>query len=84
MERLIRTTLFIVAWIFTNYPWFFGDGLAGILIGGYNDNTEYVIEVTEIDPEDVDYWQMTGQVEPTNYTAGYSKTTKEGSSRWQQ
>lgn len=27
----------------------------GILIGRYNDNTEYVIEVTEIGAEDMDY-----------------------------
>ncbi|MPZ08226.1 MAG: hypothetical protein GEU26_17730 [Nitrososphaeraceae archaeon] len=48
----------------------------GILIGGYDDNTDYVIEVTEIDREDMDYWQLRGEVGPTNYTADILRIQK--------
>src|SRR5215213_8101047 len=48
----------------------------GILIGGYDDNTHYVIEVTEIDREDMDYWQLRGEVGPTNYTADILRIQK--------
>jgi hypothetical protein len=50
----------------------------GILIGGYDDNIDYVIEVTEIDLEDMDFWQMGGEVEPTNYTADIVRRQKTG------
>jgi hypothetical protein len=48
----------------------------GILIGGYDYNTDYVIEVTEIDREDMDYWQLRGEVGPTNYTADILRIQK--------
>ena len=48
----------------------------GISIGGYDDNTDYVIEVTEIDREDMDYWQLRGEVDPTNYTADILRIQK--------
>ena len=48
----------------------------GILIGGYDDNTHYVIEVSEIDREDLDYWQLRGEVGPTNYTADILRIQK--------
>lgn len=48
----------------------------GILIGGYDSNTDYVIEVTEIDKEDMDYWQLRGEVGPTNYTADILRIQK--------
>ena len=48
----------------------------GISIGGYGDNTDYVIEVTEIDREDMDYWQLRGEVGPTNYTADILRIQK--------
>ena len=41
----------------------------GILIGRYEDSFDYTIEVKEIDREDLDYWQLRGEVGPTNYTA---------------
>ena len=41
----------------------------GILIGRYQDSFDYTIEVKEIDREDLDYWQLRGEVGPTNYTA---------------
>ena len=48
----------------------------GILIGGYDSKTDYVIEVTEIDREDMDYWQLRGEVGPTNYTADILRIQK--------
>jgi hypothetical protein len=48
----------------------------GILIGGYDDKTDYVIEVSEIDREDMDYWQLRGEVSPTNYTADILRIQK--------
>jgi hypothetical protein len=45
----------------------------GILIGGYD-----VIEVTEIDPEDMDFWQMRGKIQPTDYTADIVRRQKTG------
>src|SRR5919106_5445622 len=48
----------------------------GILIGGYDDKTDYVIEVSEIDIEDMDYWQLRGEVGPTNYTADILRIQK--------
>lgn len=48
----------------------------GILIGGYDDKTDYIIKVKEIDREDMDYWQMRGEVGPTNYTADILKIEK--------
>ena len=54
-----------------------------ISIGGrhsrsYKDsNVDYVIEVTEIDPEDKDMYQVLGQIEPTNYSADIIRIEKE-------
>ena len=52
----------------------------GILIGGFGFDDEkdidYVIEVTEIDPEDMDYWQIRGEIGPTNYTADIVRRQK--------
>jgi hypothetical protein len=39
------------------------------LIGRYRDSFDYTIEVKEIDREGLDYWQLRGEVGPTNYTA---------------
>jgi hypothetical protein len=50
----------------------------GILIGGYDGNVDYVIEVTEIDPEDMDLWQMSGKIQPTDYTADIVRRQKTG------
>jgi hypothetical protein len=44
----------------------------------YDDKTDYVIEVTEIDPEDMDFWQMRGEIQPTNYTADIVRRQKTG------
>jgi hypothetical protein len=52
----------------------------GILIGGFGFDDEkdidYVIEVREIDPEDLDYWQIKGEIGPTNYTADIVRRQK--------
>ncbi|HEU4445281.1 MAG TPA: hypothetical protein VFR94_11460 [Nitrososphaeraceae archaeon] len=52
----------------------------GILIGGFgfddDKDIDYVIEVTEIDPEDLDYWQIRGEIGPTNYTADIVRRQK--------
>jgi hypothetical protein len=48
----------------------------GILIGRYEDSFDYTIEVKEIDPEDLDYWQLRGEVGPTNYTADIIRIEK--------
>jgi hypothetical protein len=52
----------------------------GILIGGFgfddDRDIDYVIEVTEIDPEDLDYWQNRGEIGPTNYTADIVRRQK--------
>lgn len=48
----------------------------GILIGRYQDNIDYAIEVKEIDREDLDYWQLRGEVSPTNYTADILRIEK--------
>ena len=45
------------------------------MIGEY-DNTDYVTEVTEIDREDMDYRQLRGEVDPTNYTADVLRIQK--------
>ena len=42
---------------------------------------DYVIEVTEIDPDNKDMYQMLGQIEPTNYTADIIRIEKEGRER---
>ena len=42
----------------------------------YEDsNVDYVIEVTEIDPDDN---QVLGQIDPTNYSADIIRIEKEG------
>jgi hypothetical protein len=48
----------------------------GILIGRYEDSFDYTIEVKEIDREDLDYWQLRGEVGPTNYTADIIRIEK--------
>jgi len=48
----------------------------GILIGRYEDRFDYTIEVKEIDREDLDYWQLRGEVGPTNYTADIIRIEK--------
>jgi hypothetical protein len=48
----------------------------GILIGRYEDSFDYTIEVKEIDREDLDYWQLRGEVRPTNYTADIIRIEK--------
>ncbi|CAN5117266.1 hypothetical protein BH18THE2_BH18THE2_13960 [soil metagenome] len=48
----------------------------GILIGRYQDSFDYTIEVKEIDREDLDYWQLRGEVGPTNYTADIIRIEK--------
>jgi hypothetical protein len=59
----------------------------GISIGGrgsrkYGDSSvDYVIEVTEIDPDDKDMYQVLGQIEPTNYSADIIRIEKEGEER---
>ncbi|MDQ3838209.1 MAG: hypothetical protein M3297_02960 [Thermoproteota archaeon] len=57
-----------------NHP----ETFVGILIGGFDNekNIDYVIEITEIDPEDMDYWQMRGEISPTNYTADIVRRQK--------
>jgi hypothetical protein len=59
-----------------NHP----ETFVGISIGGFDDekNIDYVIEVTEIDPEDMDYWQIRGEIDPTNYTADIVRRQKTG------
>lgn len=59
-----------------NHP----ETFVGILIGGFDDekNIDYVLEVTEIDPEDMDYWQLRGEIDPTNYTADIVRRQKTG------
>jgi hypothetical protein len=59
-----------------NHP----ETFVGILIGGFDDekNIDYVLEVTEIDPEDMDYWQIRGEIDPTNYTADIVRRQKTG------
>ena len=45
----------------------------------YEDiDVDYVIEVTEIDPDDKDMYQVLGQIEPTNYSADIIRIEKEG------
>jgi hypothetical protein len=45
----------------------------------YEDSSvDYVIEVTEIDPDDKDMYQVLGQIEPTNYSADIIRIEKEG------
>ena len=48
----------------------------GILIGRYEDSFDYTIEVKEIDREDLDYWQLRGEVGPTIYTADIIRIEK--------
>lgn len=55
-----------------NHP----EAYVGILIGRYEDSFDYTIEVKEIDPEDLDNWQLTGEVGPTNYTADIIRIEK--------
>jgi hypothetical protein len=38
---------------------------------------DYVIEVTEIDPDDKDMYQILGQIEPANYSADIMRIEKE-------
>jgi predicted protein tyrosine phosphatase len=58
-----------------------------ISIGGrhsisYEDSSVgYVIEVTEIDLDDKDMYQVLGQIEPTNYSADIIRIEKEGEER---
>jgi hypothetical protein len=56
-----------------------------ISIGGrdssrrYKDiGVDYVVEVTEIDPDDKDMYQVLRQIEPTNYSADIIRIEKEG------
>ena len=45
----------------------------------YEDiDVDYVIEVTEIDPDDKDMYQVLRQIEPTNYSADIIRIEKEG------
>jgi hypothetical protein len=62
-----------------NHP----ETFVGILIGGFDNekNIDYVIEVTEIDPEDMDYWQMRGEISPTNYTADIVRRQRTGTEK---
>ena len=39
---------------------------------------DYVIEVTEIDPDDKDMYQVLGQIEPINYSADIIRIEKKG------
>jgi hypothetical protein len=55
-----------------NHP----ESYVGILIGRYEDSFDYTIEVKEIDREDLDYWQLRGEVGPTNYTADIIRIEK--------
>ena len=55
-----------------------------ISIGGrdssrrYKDiGVDYVVEVTEIDPDDKDVYQILGQIEPTTYSADILRIEKE-------
>ena len=54
-----------------------------ISIGGrhsrsYKDsNVDYIIEITEIDPDDKDMYQVLEQIEPTNYSADIIRIEKE-------
>ena len=34
-----------------------------------DSNVDYIIEITEIDPDDKDVYQVREQIEPTNYSA---------------
>src|ERR687885_1425895 len=42
-----------------------------------DSNVDYIIEITEIDPEDKDMYQVVGQIEPTNYSADIIRIEKE-------
>jgi hypothetical protein len=58
-----------------NHP----ETFVGVMIGGFDDeesNIDYVIEVKEIDSEDLDYWQLKGEIGPTNYTADIVRRQK--------
>jgi hypothetical protein len=63
------------------------ESYVGISIGSrssrrYEDNgVDYVIEVTEIDPDNKDMYQILGQIERTNYSADIVKIEKEGEER---
>lgn len=64
------------------------ESYVGISIGGgrssrrYEDiGVDYVIEVTEIDPDNKDMYQILGQIEPANYTADIIRIEKEGGER---
>ena len=46
-----------------------------------DSSIDYVIEVTEIDPDDKDVYQVLGQIEPTNYSADIIRIEKEGEER---
>jgi hypothetical protein len=60
------------------------ESYVGISIGGMHSRrhedicVDYVIEVTEIDPDDKDMYQVLGQIEPTNYSADIMRIEKEG------
>jgi hypothetical protein len=43
-----------------------------------DSSVDYVIEVTEIDPDDKDMYQVLEQIEPTNYSADIMRIEKEG------
>src|SRR3982750_4330978 len=43
-----------------------------------DSSVDYVIEVTEIDPDDKDMYQILGQIESTNYSADIIRIEKEG------
>jgi hypothetical protein len=58
-----------------NHP----ETFVGIMIGGFDgeeSGIDYVIEVTEIDSEDLDYWQLKGEIGPTDYTADIVRRQK--------
>ena len=46
-----------------------------------NSGVDHVIEVTEIDPDDKDMYQVLGQIESTNYSADIIRIEKEGEER---
>jgi hypothetical protein len=58
-----------------NHP----ETFVSVMIGGFDDewsDIDYVIEVKEIDSEDLDYWQLKGEIGPTNYTADIVRRQK--------
>jgi len=60
---------------------YLGISIGGRSIRGQDIGVDYVIEVTEIDPDNQGMYQVLEQIEPTNYSADIIRIEKEGEER---